>query len=36
MKGGKLPRNGKITNNATADALLAPAPRKGWEEFYKL
>ena len=26
----------KITNNDTAQALLDPAPRKGWEEFYKL
>ena len=27
LKGTKLPRNGKITNNATANNLLAPAPR---------
>lgn len=26
----------RITNNDTAQALLDPAPRKGWEEFYKL
>ncbi len=26
----------QITNNAQAQALLDPAPRKGWEEFYKL
>ena len=27
----------RITNNSTADALLAgPPPRKGWEQFYKL
>ncbi|MGJ8638808.1 MAG: Gfo/Idh/MocA family oxidoreductase [Opitutaceae bacterium] len=26
----------KITNNPTAQALLDPAPRKGWEEFYAL
>lgn len=26
----------KITNNAKALALLDPAPRKGWEEFYAL
>jgi predicted dehydrogenase len=26
----------QITNNATAQALLDPAPRKGWEEFYKM
>lgn len=26
----------QITNNKTANALLDPAPRKGWEEFYKL
>jgi len=25
-----------ITNHAIANALLDPAPRKGWEEFYKL
>jgi hypothetical protein len=26
----------KITNNKIAQSLLDPAPRKGWEEFYKL
>jgi len=26
----------QISNNATAQALLDPAPRKGWEEFYDL
>ncbi len=26
----------KITNNNIAQALLDPAPRKGWEEFYRL
>ncbi|MEP4076431.1 Gfo/Idh/MocA family oxidoreductase [Haloferula sp.] len=26
----------KITNNDAAQTLLDPAPRKGWEEFYKL
>ena len=26
----------QITNNAIAQALLDPAPREGWEEFYKL
>jgi len=26
----------KITNHAVANALLDPAPRKGWEEFYRL
>ena len=26
----------KITNNETANALIDPAPRKGWEEFYRL
>ncbi len=26
----------RITNNKTADALLDPAPRKGWEEYYAL
>ncbi len=25
-----------ITNHATAQSLLDPAPRKGWEEFYKM
>ncbi|MCP5537826.1 MAG: Gfo/Idh/MocA family oxidoreductase [Akkermansiaceae bacterium] len=26
----------QITNNAAANALLDPAPRKGWEQYYKL
>lgn len=26
----------QITNNQVAQALLDPAPRKGWEEFYKM
>lgn len=26
----------QITNNKTANAFLDPAPRRGWEEFYKL
>ena len=26
----------QITNNKVANALLDPAPRKGWEEFYRL
>ena len=26
----------QITNNAKANELLDPAPRKGWEEFYAL
>ena len=26
----------KITNNKAANTLLDPAPRKGWEEFYRL
>jgi predicted dehydrogenase len=26
----------QITNNKTANALLDPAPRRGWEEYYKL
>jgi predicted dehydrogenase len=26
----------RITNNEVAQALLDPAPRKGWEQFYKL
>ena len=26
----------QVTNNPTAQALLDPAPRKGWEEFYKM
>jgi len=30
------PKTGQITNNKAANALLDPAPRKGWEEFYKL
>jgi hypothetical protein len=37
--GGKLlfdPETKRITNNETADKLLAPPPRKGWEEFYEL
>ena len=37
--GGTLefdPVKKQITNNAAANALLAPAPRAGWEEFYKL
>ena len=37
--GGTLefdPSQWKITNNAEAQALLDPAPRKGWEQFYKL
>ena len=33
----KFDRNTQqITNNVTAQALLDPAPRKGWEEFYKM
>jgi len=27
---------GRITNNRTADALLHPPPRKGWEGYYRL
>ncbi len=27
---------GEITNNEVADALLDPAPRPGWEEYYEL
>jgi len=37
--GGDLtfdPKSKTITGNDTAQALLDPAPRKGWEEFYKL
>ena len=37
--GGTLefdPAKKRITNNAAANALLASAPRKGWEEFYRL
>ena len=30
------PKTKQITNNETANALLDPTPRKGWEEFYKL
>ena len=30
------PEKKQITNNAAANALLAPAPRNGWGEFYKL
>ena len=26
----------QITNNKTGNALLDPAPRKGWEQYYKL
>jgi hypothetical protein len=26
----------RITNHKVADALLDPAPRKGWEEFYAM
>jgi hypothetical protein len=26
----------QITNNKAANTLLDPAPRKGWEEFYRL
>ncbi len=26
----------QITNNKTADALLAPPPRKGWEQYYEV
>jgi len=25
-----------VLNNKAADALLAPPPRKGWEQYYKL
>ena len=28
--------NKRITNNPAANALLDPAPRKGWESYYKL
>ena len=37
--GGELDFNlssKQITNNPTANALLDPAPRKGWEQYYKL
>lgn len=37
--GGELTFNSEkqeITNNAAANALLDPAPRKGWEQFYEL
>ena len=37
--GGKLAFDRKtkqITNNKLANQLLAPPPRKGWEEFYKM
>jgi predicted dehydrogenase len=37
--GGTLnfdPKTQKITNHAEAQALLDPAPRAGWEEFYNL
>jgi predicted dehydrogenase len=37
--GGTLefdPVKKQITNNAAANALLAPEPRKGWGEFYRL
>jgi hypothetical protein len=37
--GGKLvfdPATKRITNNPTADALLNPPPRKGWEQYYKI
>ena len=37
--GGTLefdPSTGKITNHAEAQALLDPAPRSGWEQFYTL
>jgi len=30
------PKTRKITNNKAANALLDPAPRKGWEAYYKL
>jgi hypothetical protein len=26
----------RITNNPAANVLLDPAPRKGWESYYKL
>ena len=33
----KIDRKKKIiTNNAQANALLSPPPRKGWEQFYKM
>ena len=37
--GGEIafdPGGQQITNNAAANALLSPPPRKGWEEFYRL
>lgn len=37
--GGEIkfdPKAQKITNNPVAQALLDPAPRKGWEEFYRM
>ena len=37
--GGELKfdsRYQRITNNATAQVLIDPTPRKGWEEFYRL
>ncbi len=37
--GGRLkfdPKKRRITNDKVANALLDPAPRKGWEEFYKM
>ncbi|MEJ6572007.1 MAG: Gfo/Idh/MocA family oxidoreductase [Akkermansiaceae bacterium] len=37
--GGEIKFDSKtkqITNNAAANALLNPAPRKGWEQYYKL
>ncbi len=30
------PKTRRITNNKTGNALLDPAPRKGWEEYYKM
>ena len=29
-------KNKRITNHPTAQTLLDPAPRKGWESYYKL
>ena len=37
--GGSLsfnPKTRKIVGNRTANALLDPAPRKGWEEYYSM
>lgn len=37
--GGKIefdPATGRITNRPEANALLAPAPRKGWEDYYRI